>query len=313
MPTFLERLFKRKSSAEEPPHPVVTSAIASADNDYAQEPAKTAPAEPPPLPDRSPIETPQLAVGVARSIGVQRDSNEDALFTFTTNLVSDRRSINFGLFIVADGMGGHENGELASSIAVEKLSAYVLAKFYLPLVASPDSRVDVSVQEILQAGVMSAHSAIKQVASGSGTTLTAAMILGDHLTIAHVGDSRAYTLATGGQLQLLTHDHSLVKRLEEIGQISPDEALTHPKRNLLYRALGQGEPVEVDISSFNFQPGQDLLLCTDGLWGVVPEDEIERAMRSPVDPHDACQALADSANAAGGPDNITMIMVRFPA
>ncbi len=313
MPTLLERLFKRKTSAGASLQPAAELIPPLPNADSVQESARAAPVEPFPHPVKSAIETPQLAVGVSCSPGVQRDSNEDAIFTFTTNLISDRRSINFGLFIVADGMGGHESGELASSIAVEKLSAYVLGKFYLPLIASPDSHLDVSVQEILQAGVMSAHRAIKQAASGSGTTLTAAMIFGDHMTIAHVGDSRAYIHAAGGHLQLLTHDHSLVKRLEEIGQISPQEALAHPKRNLLYRALGQGEPVEPDISSFNFQRGQDLLLCTDGLWGVISEQEIEQALASPIDPQVACQSLADSANTAGGPDNISVIMVRFPA
>jgi protein phosphatase len=104
-------------------------------------------------------------------------------------------------------------------------------------------------------GVIQAHQKIKKEALGSGTTLTAALILGDQMTIAHVGDSRAYLLNPHGNLNLLTRDHTLVKRLQEIGQITPDQASTHPQRNILYRALGQGEPFEPDIASFQLQPG----------------------------------------------------------
>jgi protein phosphatase len=164
----------------------------------------------------------------------------------------------------------------------------------------------------MQSGVMDAHQSIREKALGSGTTLTAALILGDQITIAHVGDSRAYSVDPDGHLQLLTHDHSLVKRLEEIGQISPDEASTHPNRNLLYRALGQGEPFEPDITSLQVCQSCSMLLCSDGLWGVVPENNISDILRSSSEPQLVCQSLIHAANGAGGPDNISVIIVHFP-
>jgi serine/threonine protein phosphatase PrpC len=112
--------------------------------------------------------------------------------------------------------------------------------------------------------------------------------------------------------QLLTHDHSLVKRLVEIGQISPEQALVHPQRNVLYRALGQGDPFEPDIFSFQVCHGCQLLLCSDGLWGVIPDSEMARIISSSPDPQIICQSLIDSANEVGGPDNISVILVRFP-
>jgi serine/threonine protein phosphatase PrpC len=256
-------------------------------------------------------DTRQIIVGIGQSVGIQRDSNEDSLFTITTNLISNGRIINFGLYIIADGMGGHENGELASSIAVSKLSAHVINTYYLPSISPAGHQIDISLQEMMRDGVLEAHETIKQVAMGSGTTLTAALVLGDQLTIAHVGDSRAYVINPEGQMQLLTHDHSLVKRLEEIGQITPAEASIHPKRNLLYRALGQGEKLEPDITSFPAHHGLQLLLCTDGLWGAISEDELRSIVVASADPQIACQSLIESANAAGGPDNISVIIIRF--
>jgi protein phosphatase len=113
-------------------------------------------------------------------------------------------------------------------------------------------------------------------------------------------------------MNLLTHDHSLVKRLEEIGQITSAEASIHPKRNFLYRALGQGEKLDPDISSVSAQLGLQLLLCTDGLWGAVSEDELRNVIASSTEPQIVCQLLIDAANAAGGPDNISAILIRLP-
>jgi serine/threonine protein phosphatase PrpC len=258
------------------------------------------------------LETPQIIVGVAHSVGIQRDKNEDSIFTLTTNLISSENTINFGLYIVADGMGGHENGELASSIAVEKLASHVVNTFYLQSISAKSDRINTSIQEVMQTGVMDAHQAIREKAIGGGTTLTAALILGDQMTIAHVGDSRAYTIDHDGDLKLLTHDHSLVKRLEEIGQLTPSEASIHPKRNLLYKALGQGELFEPDITSLQVCNGCELLLCSDGLWGVVPESNLISILRSSSEPQLVCQSLIQAANEAGGPDNISVIIVRFP-
>jgi serine/threonine protein phosphatase PrpC len=259
------------------------------------------------------LDVPQLTVGVAQSSGIQRDHNEDSLFTLTTNLVTDERVIDFGLYIIADGMGGHDNGEVASRLAVGKLASHVINTLYKPLITSSGNGLEISIQEAMKTGVYQAHQVVKRETDGGGTTLTAAIILGDQITITHVGDSRAYLLEPDGNIKLLTHDHSLVKRLVEIGQISQEQALIHPQRNVLYRALGQGEPFEPDIFSFQVCHGCQLLLCSDGLWGVIPESELAYMLSTSQVPQVVCQSLINSANEAGGPDNISAIIVRFPS
>jgi serine/threonine protein phosphatase PrpC len=261
---------------------------------------------------KSHLAPPQLIAGCAQSVGKQRDHNEDALFTLTTTLTSDHSNLPFGLYIVADGMGGHQHGELASGIAVRSMASYVVRKLYMPLLSVKPTKPDESLQEIMQEGVLDAQKTIIKQVPGGGTTLTAVLILGNQMTIAHVGDSRAYLIEANGNMEMLTRDHSLVKRLVELGQISKDEAANHPQRNVLYRALGQGEPFEPDINTIQLPESGHLLLCSDGLWGVLSETELLRAVQESPTPEHACQRLIDAANEAGGPDNITAILVHLP-
>jgi serine/threonine protein phosphatase PrpC len=137
------------------------------------------------------------------------------------------------------------------------------------------------------------------------------LIMGQQMTIAHVGDSRAYSIQSDGRISLLTRDHSLVRRLEELGQITPEEAIIHPQRNVLLRALGQGDFLEPDIFTSPFpQPGY-LLICSDGLWGVVSDAEIFNKVSNARNIQTACQDLVEAANAAGGPDNISAVLVQL--
>ncbi len=258
------------------------------------------------------LDLPQLVVGCGHSVGKQREHNEDALITLTTNLISDTKHFPFGMYIVADGMGGHQHGEVASSIAVRAMANHILVKLYLPLLGPKATLPEESIQEIMQKGVMEAHRAIVKDALGGGTTLTAVLILGNQMTVTHVGDSRAYVIYENGRMEVLTHDHSLVKRLEELGQITEEEAAHHPQRNVLYRALGQGDPFEPDVSTFPIPPSGYLLICSDGLWGVIPKSEILEIIHTAPDPQQASQILTDAANEAGGPDNISVILVRLP-
>lgn len=255
----------------------------------------------------------QLVVGCAQSTGRQREHNEDALFTLSTTLSSEQNNLPFGFYIVADGMGGHQYGEVASEIAVRYMASHVIKKLYIPIFNSTPISPDESLQEIMQTGVQDAHLAITKQVPGGGTTLTAALILGDQLTIAHVGDSRAYHITKNGSMNLLTRDHSLVSRLVELGQISTDEAAVHPQRNVLYRALGQGEPFDPDIKTTHLPDSGYLFLCSDGLWGVLPDDQIHDLIMQACSPEDACRNLVEAANLAGGPDNITAILVRLPS
>lgn len=264
-----------------------------------------------------PAEPPQLIVGCAQSVGRQRDHNEDALFTLNTTITGPDSVVPFGLFIVADGMGGHQHGEIASTIAVRSMASHIVRKLYTPLLSPKPTSPEDPLLEIMQAGVQEAHKTITRQAPGGGTTLTAALIVGRQLAIAHVGDSRAYLLATaedGGYtpIEPLTRDHSLVRRLVELGQISSAEAAVHPQRNVLYRALGQGEPFDPDVNSMQAPDAGYILICSDGLWGVVPEAEIQHIILAAHTPEEACQSLIHAANNAGGPDNISAVLIRLP-
>ncbi|UCH60914.1 MAG: serine/threonine-protein phosphatase [Anaerolineales bacterium] len=263
--------------------------------------------------DTHTFEPPQLIVGCGQSVGRQRDHNEDALFTLATTFTSEYSNIPFGLFLVADGMGGHQYGELASGIAIRTMATYLINQLYTPLLSIKPESPQESLQEIMQKGIQEAHRSIIRSTPGGGTTMTAALILGSQLTIAHVGDSRAYLIGPNGNMETLTRDHSLVNRLIELGQITTDEAATHPQRNVLYRALGQGEPVEPDVRTTQLPKSGCLLLCSDGLWGVVPDAEINSIVMNNPHPESACKKLVDAANAAGGPDNITAVLVRLPS
>lgn len=253
----------------------------------------------------------QMLATSAQSVGRQRELNEDCLFTLSATLAGNSGNPPFGLFIIADGMGGHQYGEVASNTAIRTVSSYVMKKFQGALFGMPPVQVEESLQEVLQAAVIEAQKAVMREAPGSGTTLTAALVMGQQLTIAHVGDSRAYLLYNDQRMEIITRDHSLVRRLEELGQITAAEAAVHPQRNVLYRALGQGDNLEADISTLPFPVGGYLLLCSDGLWGVVPDAEIRHIISEGPTMQRSCQNLIAAANAAGGPDNISAVMVQL--
>ncbi len=257
------------------------------------------------------MEPQQILFSCGQSVGKQREHNEDSLFAMSIVFGGEKSSYPLGLFIVADGMGGHQYGEVASATATRTMAGYILKAFH-PYLSNPSESVTESIQELMRSAINEAQRAVTQAAAGSGTTVTAALILGQQVTIGHVGDSRAYSIHHGGG-EALTRDHSLVKRLEELGQISSDEAAVHPQRNVLYRALGQGEILEPDIFTAPFpQPGY-LLLCSDGLWSVVPESNLFQHVLNAKDLQTACQSLVAAANEAGGPDNISVIVVQLPS
>ncbi len=257
------------------------------------------------------VEPSQLVVACARNVGRQRDNNEDSLFVNSAVLSVNSVNLPFGVFVVADGMGGHRQGHIASESAARAMGTFLVSKLHTALFGPEPYTPDESLQEIMRMGVAHAQDAITQNAPGGGTTLTAILVVGTQMTVAHVGDSRAYAVYLDGRIQTLTRDHSLVKRLEELGQISAQEAAIHPQKSMLYRALGQGDPSEPDIFTAPLPHPGYLLICSDGLWGVVPEAEIFGLITSAANLHQACQALVDAANAAGGPDNITAILVRM--
>lgn len=258
------------------------------------------------------LEPPQLLASCAQSTGKQRDHNEDALFIFSSMYVGNGSKLPFGLYIVADGMGGHQHGEIASEIACLTMVEYIMDQLYSHYVSIDPQPPEKPLREILQAGVNHSHNAILSYAPGGGTTLTTVVIMDRQMAIAHVGDSRVYSVNLSGTLKALTRDHSLVKRLEELGQLTAEEAAIHPQRNVLYRALGQGDPFEPEIITAPTPESGYLLICSDGLWGVVPEKELSAIIKNSPTIHDACQEMVNAANETGGPDNISVILVRLP-
>jgi len=252
----------------------------------------------PTTPARDGIELASLS-----DVGCQRENNEDrySYWEPESNEQFDRKG---RLIIIADGMGGYEGGQEASRIAVEAIEE-IYEK-------TPSGEP----QALLETGFRIAHERILQHAQehpelqGMGTTATAMVLRARQLYFAHVGDSRLY-LVRGESIRRLTHDHSYVGRLVENGLISPTEAEAHPQRHILTAALGAGSETSPEISAqpVSLQKDDVLVLCTDGLWGLVSEAEIQSAVRE-NSPTEACRILVQMAKTRGGPDNITLQVVR---
>jgi PPM family protein phosphatase len=253
----------------------------------------------------------QLVAASGQSVGKQREHNEDSLIAITSTMGGNSSNVPFGLYIVADGMGGHQFGEVASNAAARILAGQVMRKFHSFLFNTPTQQPQEPLQEIMLSAFQEAHRVVQREAPGSGTTLTAALVIGQQVTIGHVGDSRIYAVYPAGRIEQLTRDHSLVKRLEELGHLNKEEAANFPHRNVLIRALGQGEALEADIFTIPFPNNGYLMLCSDGLWGIVSEQDILRSIKEAPNLQRACQNMVMAANTAGGPDNISVILAQM--
>lgn len=253
----------------------------------------------------------QLVAAAGQSVGKQRELNEDSVLSFTSTMAGNSGNLPFGLYIVADGMGGHQFGEVASNAAIRTVAGIVLKKFHPYLFQIKPDAMEESFQEIMSEAVSEAQRVIQLEAPGSGTTLTAALVVGQQITFAHVGDSRASFVYPDGRIENITRDHSLVQRLQELGHITPEEAENYPHRNVLYKALGQGDLLEPEIFTIAFpQPGT-LMISSDGMWGVVAEKDIIHAVNESPTLQRACQNLVSAANTAGGPDNISVVLAQL--
>jgi serine/threonine protein phosphatase PrpC len=229
----------------------------------------------------------RIDVGVATDLGKVREGNEDSYLVDPPLL----------LYAVADGMGGHRGGEVASHLALETVES--LARAGTGTLADQVHEANRTVFE---------RSQHDRLVTGMGTTLTAARIVDDTVLLAHVGDSRAYLLRAGAFRQL-TEDHTLVNRMVKAGEITSAEADVHPHRNVLTRALGTEPDVEVDETDVALMDGDRLLLCSDGLFGMVTEDQIQAILETEPDPQHAADRLVRAANRAGGVDNITALVL----
>jgi protein phosphatase len=253
-----------------------------------------------------------MVVGIGQSTGLERKHNEDALFVLTGSSAGEERLPEFGLFIVADGMGGHRSGEIASAIASRTVAKHLTQETFLDLMEFETTQRDhPPLLDTVRRAIQDANQQIVRYLPGGGSTLTMVLLVGDQMTIGHVGDSRAYILSDN-EAEMITRDHTFVERLLEMGEVTEEEAKNHPQRHVLYRAIGQGEALEVDVFTYPTPYGGKLLLCSDGLWGVVPNDEILDIVNQADNPQDACDQLIHAAMLGGGPDNITAVLVQFP-
>lgn len=227
--------------------------------------------------------------------GLFREVNEDSLLVGRT------------VFAVADGMGGHAAGEVASAAALRPLKAIDATTY-----DDPDAATDALADAVREANsLVIAKAAEDPELRGMGTTLTTVMVRDRQLHLAHVGDSRAYLLRDG-LLEMLTQDHTLVHELVMKGQLTPEEADSHPQRSVVTRAVGVEPVIDVDfmVEPLELRPGDQVLLCSDGLTGPVSESLIAEILNTEPDGTIACQRLIDAANAGGGPDNITCVLLR---
>ncbi|MBZ0290942.1 MAG: protein phosphatase 2C domain-containing protein [Anaerolineae bacterium] len=268
-----------------------------------------------PLPLESVISThnEHLSFGQSTDVGMVRNNNQDSAFSFFSTSRSVEDQPDFGLFIVADGMGGHQLGEKASATAARIVASYITGKIYLPMVSSDGENGDrPPIVETLISAVQQANAEVLAQIPEGGTTLTAAAIISDLAYVVHVGDSRIYLVTKDGTEQV-TRDHSLVQRLIELHQLTPEEAQDHPQKNVLYRALGQNEGLEIDALTRRLPPNSRLLICSDGLWNQVSDKEIGEITMSHENPQEACDKLVALANTRGGTDNITAILLKIPS
>lgn len=243
-------------------------------------------------------------IGAMTDVGLVRVLNED-------NWGWTRLADNIYLYAVADGMGGHECGEVASQMAVETLCRVAHERVAATAQLTPEA-----LENILDETFQTSNNTIKDhsehMGNDMGTTLVTAMVLGDKAAlVANVGDSRGY-LMRRGVLHQITRDHSLVARMVEQNRITAEEARNHPHSNILLRTVGTERNVEIDIFRVELESGDRILLCSDGLWGEVEDEEIESLMNRHEDTRVLCRELIRSAHQGGGRDNITVMVVQVP-
>lgn len=275
-------------------------------------PAIVAPENHPPEPEVVSVPTASergLAFAAQRDVGRVRSINQDSVFGMLSTVPRAAGDVPMGLFVVADGMGGHEGGEIASHLAISSVARVILADLLVPAL---EEAMTEPLQSLMTGALQEANRTIwhhaQSVGSDMGTTCTAVVLLGHTVYIGHVGDSRAYLVTPSG-LHQLTTDHSAVGRLIELGQIDASEAREHPMRSHLYRTVGQTAQITVDYDYVQLSDATHLLLCSDGLWSMLEEADMLAAIRETVWPTDTCHRLIELANAAGGEDNISAVVV----
>lgn len=271
----------------------------------------------PPLPtpcaltEQGPSAALSMRVSAASDRGRRRaaTANEDDFLVVTGTQRAQGQLQPFGLFVVADGMGGHDDGQQASYLTIKATFDYLAPWLISAELAGAD------VLPLMQGALQNANRALyarnRAARTNMGSTVTAAFIAGHEARICNVGDSRVYLLGAASPLQRLTVDHSFVEGLVMAGVIQREDVYTHPKRNRIYRSLGQQELVQIDTFCQSVAARDQLLLCSDGLWEMLRDAEIECVLRQGRDKHSASGRLIELANEHGGADNITVLLVEM--
>jgi protein phosphatase len=255
-----------------------------------------------------------VRMGAASHAGMIRELDEDSLLTLDLRTVQNSKGRSWGLFIVADGMGGHAAGEVASGLAIRGAAEVVLSAYLTPTLDADAPYDEAQLKDVVRRAILQGNQYVLNEArargNDMGTTITMALVAGDRAVIGNVGDSRTY-LYRDGELRRISKDHSLVMRLVDLGQISEDDIYTHPQRNAVLRSLGDKPDVEVDLFALRLKPGDALFLCCDGQWEMTRDVRMAEIIAANADPQAACDALIAAANEAGGEDNITSVIVKF--
>jgi len=253
-----------------------------------------------------PGQTPEM--GWSLDKGSTRQNNEDSLAAVTLNRASEAESQAIGVYAVADGMGGHQAGEVASQLAVRTAVWRLMGN-----VAESGDDMPENCRQWLEGAVALANSVVREQAqeknTDMGTTLVMAVVVGHDVHIANVGDSRAY-LISPTTIRQITRDQSYTQALVDTGNITLEQAANHPHRNVLTQAVGSEEKVTADLFNETLGDAESLLLCSDGLWSTLGDDEIVHIVRAAATADAACQALIDACNAKGSLDNIAAVLVR---
>lgn len=245
---------------------------------------------------------------MGHDIGMVRPVNEDAIFTFTSQVMRLDSVVPIGLFIIADGMGGHANGEKASATAITEFTIDFFSEIYPKIMngkKSPDDFVDDFLSVIERT-----NTTIYRKIPNSGTTFSALLLIGNQYFILHIGDSRIYRLPAESEPELLTKDHTLVQMMIDLGEISEEEGKNHPRRNVILKSVGYDSAVSPDVFSGEFSPGDRFFLCCDGVWSVVGRDSLKNVLLSDSTIQQQAEKLIEIANENGGPDNISCILIQ---
>jgi len=273
-----------------------------------------------------------LSYAVQTHVGRERPHNEDGVAACSFTTMTSSQAIACGLFVVSDGMGGHNAGEIASMTAIKSMVSAVNRDYFQKLVRSRFFRLPDHVynyhfkklkaptaplppRRILPRAIQRANRDIIELSRknpaffGMGATITAAIIVDRTLTVASVGDSRCYIIGPD-RLRQVTRDHTIVNQMLELGTITPEEAKYHPGRNFLYRSLGSDEVMELDVYEEELTPPAWVLLCSDGLNNMVADEDIRKILARARSPESVATRLVRKANRAGGKDNISVVLVK---